>query len=80
MAKPDISNLEARAESIRAELRVPKQNEVFRAAVEAGYLAARADGHVDAEETAAIVRAVEILSSGAVVEWETEELVPECAR
>jgi tellurite resistance protein len=80
MAKPDISNLEARAESIRAELRVPKQNEVFRAAVEAGYLAARADGHVDAEETAAIVRAVEILSSGAVVEWETEELVKECAR
>jgi tellurite resistance protein len=80
MAKPDISNLEARAESLRAELRVPKQNEVFRAAVEAGYLAARADGRVDAEETAAIVRAVEILSSGAVVEWETEELVQECAR
>jgi uncharacterized membrane protein YebE (DUF533 family) len=76
MAKPDISNLEARAESIRAELRVPKQNEVFRAAVEAGYLAARADGHVDAEETAAIVRAVEILSSGAVVEWETDAETP----
>jgi len=79
MAKPDIADLESRAESIRAELRVPKQNEVFKVAVEAGYLAARADGVVDAEETAAIVRAVEILSSGAVVEWETEELVQECA-
>jgi tellurite resistance protein len=80
MAKPDIADLETRAESIRAELRVPKQNEVFKVAVEAGYLAARADGVVDAEETAAIVRAVEILSAGAVVEWETEELVAECAR
>jgi tellurite resistance protein len=80
MAKPDIANLETRAESIRAELRVPKQNEVFKAAVEAGYLAARADGEVDAEETATIVRAVEILSVGAVVEWEAEELVEECAR
>jgi tellurite resistance protein len=80
MAKTDIADLETRAESIRAELRVPKQNEVFKVAVEAGYLAARADGVVDAEETAAIVRAVEILSAGAVVEWETEELVAECAR
>jgi tellurite resistance protein len=80
MAKADIANLETRAEGIRAELRVPKQNEVFKAAVEAGYLAARADGEVDAEETAAIVRAVEILSTGAVVEWEAEDLVEECAR
>jgi tellurite resistance protein len=80
MAKPDIANLETRAESIRAELRVPKQNEVFRAAVEAGYLAARADGVVDAEETQAIVRAVELLSAGAVIEWEAEGLVEECAR
>jgi tellurite resistance protein len=79
MAKPDIANLETRAESIRAELRVPKQNEVFRAAVEAGYLAARADGVVDAEETAAIVRAVEILSVGAIIEWEAEDLVEQCA-
>ncbi len=80
MAKPDIANLESRAESIRVELRVPKQNEVFKAAVEAGYLAARADGEVDAAETAAIVRAVEILSEGAVIEWEAETLVEECAR
>jgi hypothetical protein len=80
MAKPDIADLQSRAESIRAELRVPKQNEVFKAAVEAGYLAARADGVVDAEEAAAIVRAVELLSTGAVIEWEAEELVAECAR
>jgi tellurite resistance protein len=80
MAKPEIADLESRAESIRAELRVPKQNEVFKAAVEAGYLAARADGVVDADETATIVRAVEILSAGAVVEWEAEDLVQECAR
>ncbi|HEY5242238.1 MAG TPA: hypothetical protein VIJ22_12255 [Polyangiaceae bacterium] len=80
MAKPDIADLQSRAESLRAELRVPKQNEVFKAAVEAGYLAARADGVVDAEETAAIVRAVDLLSTGAVIEWEAEELVAECAR
>jgi len=80
MAKADIANLESRADSIRAELKVPKQNEVFRAAVEAGYLAARADGVVDTDETDAIVRAVGILSQGAVVEWEAEDLVAECAK
>jgi hypothetical protein len=80
MAKADIANLESRADSIRAELQVPKQNEVFKCAVEAGYLAARADGVVDTEETDAIVRAVEILSAGAVVEWEAEDLVADCAK
>ncbi len=79
MAKLAIKDLEKHAEGIRAELRVPTQNVVFRAAVEVGYLAARADGVVDAEEQAAIVRAVEILSEGAVVEWEAESLVEECA-
>jgi tellurite resistance protein len=78
MPKPDIADLESRAESLRAELKVPKQNEVFRAAVEAGYLTARADGNVDADESATIVRAVEILSAGAVIEWEAEDLVAEC--
>lgn len=80
MAKPEIADLESRAESLRAELKVPKQNEVFKAAVEVGYLTALADGEVDDDETAAIVRAVEILSAGAVVEWEAEDLVAECAR
>ena len=80
MAKPQIADLESRAESLRAELKVPKQNEVFKAAVEVGYLTALADGEVDDEEKAEIVRAVEIISSGAVVEWEAEDLVEECAR
>jgi tellurite resistance protein len=79
-SRVEIIDLEARAESIRAELKVPKQNEVFRAAVEAGYLAANADGNVDDDERAAIVRAVEILSAGAVIEWEAEDLVAECAK
>jgi tellurite resistance protein len=79
MAKPDIADLEKHAEEIRAELRVPKQNEVFKAAVEVGYLAARADGEVDDDERAAIVRAVELLSAGAIIEWEAEGLVEECA-
>ena len=83
MAKPDspgLQRLESRAESIRAELRVPRQNDVFKAAVEAGYLAALADGEVDDAELATIVRAVEILSQGAVIAWEAEDLVAECAR
>jgi tellurite resistance protein len=79
MAKSDIASLEKHAETIRAELRVPKQNEVFKAAVEAGYLTAMADGKVDEEERATIVKAVDLLSEGAVVEWEADVLVDQCA-
>jgi tellurite resistance protein len=81
MAKPDsnLTDLEKHAEEIRAELRVPKQNEVFKAAVEAGYLTALADGDVDDAELAAIVKAVGLLSVGAVIEWEADTLVEECA-
>jgi tellurite resistance protein len=74
-----IAELEKHADSIRAELKVPKQSDLFRAAVEAGYLAALADGNVDDEEQHAIVKTVEILSVGAVLEWETETLLAECA-
>jgi tellurite resistance protein len=77
--KSALADLEAQAESIRKELQVPKQSEVFRAAVEAGYLASLADGEVDEAELATMVRAIEILSAGAVVEWETETLLAECA-
>lgn len=77
--EPRILRLSQHAEEIRKELQVPNQNEVFRAAVEAGYLAALADGVVDAAERQAIARAVEILSVGAVIEWEAETLVEECA-
>jgi tellurite resistance protein len=78
-SKSALADLEAQAESIRKDLKVPKQNEVFRAAVEAGYLASLADGEVDEAEHATMVRAIEILSEGAVVEWETETLLEECA-
>jgi tellurite resistance protein len=74
-----LEELEAHAEALRKELAVPRQNEVFRAAVEAGYLTALADGEVDANELETMVQAVEILSEGAVVEWETESLLEECA-
>jgi tellurite resistance protein len=71
-------SLAEHADRIRDELKVPRQSEVFAAAVEAGYLAARADGEVDGEERATLVKAVELLSRGAVIEWETETLVDEC--
>jgi tellurite resistance protein len=74
-----IAELEAQAARIRAELKVPKQNEVFRAAVEAGYLTALADGKVDAKELETMVKAIDLLSDGAVIEWETETLLEECA-
>lgn len=77
-AKTALANLEAHAQSIRQQLKVPKQNEVFRAAVEAGYLTAAADGDVDETERATMVRAVDMLSEGAVIEWETETLLDEC--
>ncbi|MCA9586139.1 MAG: TerB family tellurite resistance protein [Myxococcales bacterium] len=69
--------LEQYASEIREELKVPKQSDVFRAAVEAGYLAALADGEVDATEREVIVQAVELLSEGLVIEWETESLLEE---
>jgi tellurite resistance protein len=77
--KNAIADIEAQATRIRNELKVPKQNEVFGAAVEAGYLTALADGEVDAKERATMVRAVDLLSEGAVIEWETETLLDECA-
>jgi tellurite resistance protein len=70
--------LEDYADEIRQELNVPRQSEVFAAAVEAGYLAARADGEVDKTERETLTKAVELLSQGAVIEWETETLLDEC--
>lgn len=71
-------SLEDHADEIRKELAVPRQGDVFKAAVEAGYLTARADGGVDATERDVLVKAVELLSKGLVIEWETEALVAEC--
>jgi tellurite resistance protein len=70
--------LEEHADQIRADLQVPHQSVVFAHAVEAGYLAARADGEVDTAERAVLTKAVELLSQGAVIEWETEQLLDEC--
>lgn len=72
------ASLEDHAAQIRADLKVPNQSEMFKAAVEAGYLAARADGNVDTTERETIVKAVEMLSQGAVIEWETDQLLDEC--
>jgi tellurite resistance protein len=77
--KSAVADLEKHAEEIRKDLKVPRQSDVFRTAVEGGYLAALADGDVDATERATIAKAVEILSVGAVIEWETEALLDECA-
>src|SRR5579863_1281481 len=76
--KSALLDLEAQADSIRRQLQVPKQSDVFRASVEAGYLASLADGEVDEAELATMVRAIEILSEGVVVEWEAETLLAEC--
>jgi tellurite resistance protein len=77
--KPRSNHLEKHADEIRKALQVSKQNDVFRVAVEAGYLAALADGTVDAEERETIVKAVHTLSVGAVIEWEAEALLDECS-
>jgi tellurite resistance protein len=76
MAKP--SAIEKHAEQVQKELSVPDQGKLFTAAVEAGYLAALADGAEDAGERAALVKAVEVLSKGIVLEWETEDLLGQC--
>jgi len=75
----DFSQLEKHAADIRKDLNVPKQNEVFEAAAEAGFLAANADGEVDEEERTMLVKAIEVLSVGAVIEWEVETLLDGCA-
>ncbi|HVH46953.1 MAG TPA: hypothetical protein VM925_31635 [Labilithrix sp.] len=75
MSKGKKLSLEDHADKIRAELKVPRQNEVFKAAIEAGYLTARADGGVDSTEREVLVKAAELLSSGLVIEWETESLI-----
>ncbi len=73
-----LAELEKHATEIRAELGAADQSRVFALAIEAGVLAAMTDGTMDAEERATLVRAVELISKGAVIEWETETLVDEC--
>lgn len=73
------ADLEKHADAIRSDLAVPKQNDVFEAAAEAGFLAANSDGTVDDEERAMLVSAIETLSKGAVIEWEADALIETCA-
>ena len=68
-------SIEDHAEKIREQLKVPRQDEVFKAAVEAGYLTALADGGMDDAERDILVKAVEMLSRGLVIEWETQSLI-----
>ena len=75
----NIALLEKHAEEIKLDLNVPKQTEVFAIATEAGYLAATTDGTLDDQERTALVRAIEVLSRGAVIEWEVDTLLDECA-
>ena len=75
----DFAEFEKHAAEIKTDLAVPKQNEVFAAAAEAGWLAANADGRVDDEEREMLVRAIEVLSEGGVIEWEVESLLDESA-
>ena len=77
--RPSQAELDKIATAVREHLSVPRQNEVFRVAVEAGYLAATTDGTLDDSERKAIVAAIDVLSKGAVIEWEAEGLVEECA-
>jgi tellurite resistance protein len=80
MSKSKKVSLEDHAEKIREELKVPRQGELFKAAIEAGYLTARADGGVDDTERDVLIKAVELLSQGLVIEWESESLIDDCKK
>jgi tellurite resistance protein len=70
--------LEQQADVVREALAgTLRQEEVFRAAAEAGYLTALADGTEDAEERQALVAALETLSKATVIEWEVEGFLAE---
>lgn len=74
-----LEELEKRSTELHAEIPSAKPSEVFAAAIEAGYLTAIADGTLDDEERVALARAIELLSKGAVIEWETDALLEGCA-
>lgn len=75
----ELADIQKHADDIKKDSAVPKQNEVFETAAEAGYLTANADGTIDDEEREMLVRAIEVLSTGAVIEWEVETLLEACA-
>lgn len=77
-AKRTDADLKKIAAEMRKVLTGPTLNQVYRQAMEAGYLCALADGEADAGEKEAIVKAMHDLSSGLVVEWEVDAMMDEC--
>jgi len=75
----NVSYLEEQATEVQKSLPAGNQSALFEAAVEAGYLTALADGTEDEGEREALVKAIEILSAGLVLEWEVEPLVEKIA-
>jgi tellurite resistance protein len=79
MAEPkkgfNVKYLEQQAQDVREKLSGKNQNALFEAAVEVGFLTALANGTEDPGEREALVKAIEILSAGLVIEWEVEPLV-----
>ncbi len=80
MSKLTREKLTGFAADIKKQIRVARQDEVFRAAVAAAHVASHADGAMDDDEKRAIVDALELLSGGAVVEWEVDALLEEAAK
>jgi tellurite resistance protein len=75
-----LDALAKHAEEIRKELNVPDQERLFRVATEAGYLTALADEKVDADERASMIKAIEALSKGSVIEWELDAFIDDCEK
>lgn len=76
--RPTKDKLQAMAQAVRDELEEFRdQDEVYKLAVETGYLAAKADGTVDDDEKKRIVEAVDILSQGVVIELEVDSIIGE---
>jgi tellurite resistance protein len=71
----NFSYLEEQAGEVRKSLPAGNQSVLFEVAVEAGYLTALADGSEDEGEREALVKAIEILSAGLVLEWEVEPML-----
>lgn len=69
--KVNEAYLEAQASAVRNSLPAHRADEVFALAAEAGYLTAIADGNDDEDEKKALASALELLSKGLVIEWET---------
>ncbi len=71
----NLSYLEQQAVAVRESVSGVNQSVLFEAAVEAGYLTALANGTEDAGERDALVKAIDVLSAGLVLEWEVEPLI-----